>query len=322
MPLPDPSRRMFVASVGLALACPWGLAHASAPAVRSMARPEGQRYWQEFVPARGAEGAPVVMVLHGGGQSMRRIFDRPAGGSARWAGIAAREDILLVAPNGVALRSGDTAGNRQSWNDFDQRATTDVDDVGFLTALVDRVISEHGADRSRVYITGASNGGMMTFRMLLERPDLFAAAAAFISSLPDASLRPPARPTPILIVNGTEDRLVPWGGGALARNRGVVRSTAETVRFFREANGVRAESTVTQLPPAVPPDGCRLILERWDGDAPVALLTMEGGGHEIPDPDTPERPRMAQRILGPACRGVAGAELAWDFMRTFRKLPA
>lgn len=311
-------RRHFLQFATAALAWP-GVATARDGVERVMMLPEGRRHWREFLPPDGGAGRSAIILLHGGGQSMHSVLGSRAGGSRRWFDIARRESLVLLVPNGTDLRSGSPTGNRQSWNDFPRPNSASADDVGFLTALAAYARRDLGADGRRIYLAGASNGGMMTFRMLIERPDLFAAAASFIASLPEGRLPAPSRPTPLLIMNGTNDPFVPWEGGALRLNRGRVRSAEATVDFWRRANDATGEGRTVALPDGDPNDGCRLFLTRWEGSAPVVLVRAEGGGHQIPDTETPRRLRPVERALGPACRDADGAEIAWQFLSAHRR---
>jgi len=94
---------------------------------------------------------------------------------------------------------------------------SESDDVGFVLAILDLVAESVRFDPDRVFVTGASNGGMMTFRLALEANDRFTAAAAVIANLPDPSeCRPLVDPIPMLIMNGTDDPLMPYEGGYVA----------------------------------------------------------------------------------------------------------
>lgn len=310
-------RRRFVQISIAALVSP-GIAAAYDGAARAMMLPQGRRLWREFLPPSGGAGRPAIILLHGGGQSMHSVLGNRAGGSRRWLQIARREGCVLIVPNGTDIRSGSPTGNSQSWNDFPRPNSAGADDVGFLAALVGYARRDLGVDGRRIYLTGASNGGMMTFRMLIERPDLIAAAATFIANLPEGRLSAPPRPTPLLMMNGTHDPFVPWEGGALRLDRGRVRSTEATAQFWRLANGATGEGRTVPLPDRDPRDGCRMFLTRWEGRAPVVLVRAEGAGHQIPDSETPRRLRPVERALGPACRDADGAEIAWQFLSAHR----
>jgi polyhydroxybutyrate depolymerase len=269
--------------------------------------------------------APIVVVLHGGGQSMREIFGPRSGASRVWREIAEEQGVVLLAPNGTNTRTGDAAGDNQNWADARGLNGDRGADVRFILATIDWALERYRADPHRVYVTGASNGGMMTYTLLMDAPERFAAGVAFIANLPaaDAALHQPSRPTPLMIMNGTEDPLMPYGGGAVAYNRGTVRSSPATAAWWVDANRATQQSAEVLLPDGDPNDGCRIRGERHialPGGAPVVHYTVEGGGHAAPTPDHPVRPsRLAARLLGPLCRDVESSRLAWDFMREYRR---
>jgi polyhydroxybutyrate depolymerase len=284
------------------------------------------RLYQVYRPATMRDGAPAVLVLHGGSQSMRKVFRENAGGTLAWIDIAEREGVVLVAPNGVGRRNGDPSGDSQSWNDLrtDTNAAK-VDDVAFLRRVVIDETRALKLNPKRIYVTGASNGGMMTFRMLIEAPELFAGGAAFIASLParTQSLPRPSRPTPIMIVNGTKDPLVKWEGGLVARDesRGVTASTAETISWWVKANNAAAQVTRHEtLPDINRNDGCQITLDVYDADrggAPVWLYTANGGGHTMPSIRYDiSNSIIVRRLIGTLCKDAEGAELAWRFFMT------
>ena len=125
-------------------------------------------------------------------------------------------------PTNVALRSSIPMGTRA----IGTRATLSVtysanklniDDVGFLTGVVDKLITEIGVDRDRVFATGISRGGHMAFRLALEAPSRFRAVAAVSANVPtpeNFKCKPAGQGTSsVMIMNGTMDPLIPFDGG-------------------------------------------------------------------------------------------------------------
>jgi polyhydroxybutyrate depolymerase len=283
------------------------------------------RWLRVYVPRDLPAGAPTVLLLHGGTQSMRKIFRRGAGGTQAWPALAEREKFLLLVPNGTSPETGDTASDRQSWNDIRPRTTphlAHVDDVGFLCAALDWAAGLYATDPARVYVTGASNGGIMAFRLLMEAPGRFAAAAAFVANLPEdpARMTTPARPAPLMICNGTLDPLMLWEGGEIRGGRGRMRSTPATVQWWVQANRADMARAVSDvLADLDPTDGCRIVRTRYSaqpGGAPVELLTVQGGGHALPSIKHPlPQTGLIRRWIGPASADAEGAELAWDFFK-------
>jgi polyhydroxybutyrate depolymerase len=282
-------------------------------------------------PANPTAPAPVVVLLHGGSQSMRRQFGPNGGATLEWLAVARANNILLLAPNGTNAETGDTKGDTQFWNDFRDAArarTTSAGDVAFVRDLLAWAHKTYKTDPARTYVTGASNGGMMTYRLLAEAPEKFAAGAAFIAALPEpiARVPKPVRATPLMIMAGTADPLVQWNGGAIAGNRGKVVSAEENLTWWLAAN--RAETvpqTTTQLPHLDAKDACKIERKTFAakaGGAPVVFYTNQGGGHTMPSIKHKIADGfLVRRFIGPVCRDVETAELTWAFFKQYTRLP-
>lgn len=304
---------------------PWAVveARASLPeglVEQTLKLPSGPRYFLKFIPRQVQPKPPMVIVLHGGGQSMRKIFRKRRTDVLRWLELAEQNGFILVAPNGSHRKNGDPSGDKQNWNDLRNSGEVNpqADDVAFIAKLIELMVQDHKIDGKRVYVTGASNGGMMTFRLLVESPQKFAAGAAFIANMPAAEVAKPDVPTPILIANGTEDPLVPYQGGTVAKNRGEVRSTEATITYWLTANNIKSAGKTTLLPDRDPDDGCRLHRTDYvnaEGKMQVAFIKMVGGGHYIPSFFNKKPGWILSWLLGDnRCQDVEGADLAWEFM--------
>ena len=290
---------------------------------RSLVHDDLVRWYRVYIPDPLPENSSLVLYLHGGTLSMRSLFSPLVDSSSTWFRIAQEEGIVLLVPNGVNPKTGDTYSDDQVWNDLrpdGAQGQSEVDDVEFLLALLDQLSGELPIDPDRIYVTGASNGGMMTYRLLIEAPERFAAGAVYIANLP---LLPdpypkPTNPTPIMIANGTADPLMPYNGGLVAKDRGEVISTPATLEWWLEANQADQQGLVTrELPDLDPEDGCRIYEYRYpasqDG-APVWLYRMEGGGHTLPGTASGGVFQgLAARLLGPVCQDADGVLLAWNF---------
>lgn len=295
---------------------------------RNISIGSSERWFLVRPPKDAGRPAPVLLVLHGGGQSMRHLFSSTAGATRAWPDLAARENALLLVPNATQPATGSAKSDDQTWNDLRQGVSREskTDDVAFLLGLLDWAQSTYRIDRSRVYVTGASNGGVMTFRMLMEAPERFAAGAAFVAALPvdGVRLKRPTLATPLMIANGTLDPLVIWNGGKIAGGRGETRSVAATVSWWLDANAASKSPTeTTRLPDRAPDDNCvieRRVYSAGAAGAEVVTYSMVGGGHTIPSakyhlPDN----WIVRRILGPVCRDVEGTELIWEFFAKHRR---
>jgi len=126
-----------------------------------------ERWTTTVVPESYRPGAPVLLLLHGGGQSMRKILAENSGGTRHWLEIAEREGFLLLVPNASNASNGDPKGDKQNWNDLrpaSAKSKSSADDVGFLMQLLNWAHDQYRYDRQRVYVTGA-NGLPLPLRL-------------------------------------------------------------------------------------------------------------------------------------------------------------
>lgn len=272
-----------------------------------------ERTYRLYVPPGIAAGPPVplVLVLHGGG-----------GAGVSMVGLTRASFHALADRAGAVIVYPDALNN--NWNDgrddFRSKShSANIDDVGFLRALVANVASRFPIDTSRIYATGASNGGMMSFRLACEAADMFAAVAPVIGSLP-ASLAgscKPAQPIGVVMMNGTEDRLVPYEGGYIIQKRGTVLGVEDTARRFASANGCAALPVTEALPDRDPDDDTRATRITYTGctaGGGVTLYRIDGGGHTWPM-GMPYAPRLAGRVS----QEIDGTQVIWDFLMQYRR---
>jgi polyhydroxybutyrate depolymerase len=270
-----------------------------------------------YVPARLADPAPLVLVLHGSGSSAARMRS-----DTGWAfeELADRDGTLVVYPDAFEGQWNDC----RSTGGFAARQRG-LDDVGFLRAVVARLdgdpaLGGHRLDADRVFATGLSNGGHMALRLALEAPDFVAGVAAIAASLPtpDNSLcRPSGQGVSVLLVSGDEDPVSPYNGGEIwslgsFNRRGTVQSAEATVDYFRQLAGFAEPPFEHRYPDTDPADGTVASRMVWSSsDRPeVDLITIHGGGHTIPHPV-----KTMPRILGRTSHDVPAAEEIWRFFR-------
>jgi len=259
---------------------------------------------------------------------MDAIFRPNAGGINEWPELAEEKNFLLVVPNGINVETGSPDGDNQNWNDCRSEASEDfslseADDVGFITELTHWVDSRFKIDTSAMYATGSSNGGQIAYRLAIERPEYFAAIATFIGNLPEDSLcENPSSRMPVLMVNGTNDPIVPFDGGITVR--GTYLSAPATRDLWANANDVDKDQRMeTELPDKDLGDESTIICEDDpDPDSSdnifVRFCRVEGGGHIMPSINH-SIPRFVERRIGPQNRDIEGARFAWEFLSKHKK---
>ncbi|MCS6797613.1 MAG: polyhydroxybutyrate depolymerase [Myxococcota bacterium] len=252
--------------------------------------------------ARAGEPLPVVVVLHGGFGSGAGIAS-----TSGFDDLADREGFVAVFPDGT--------GAIRTWNGgvcCGSAVRENVDDVGFLVALVEHLGETLCLDRRRVYATGISNGGFLAHRVGCEASHRFVAIAAVAG--PEGSPRcEPTRPVGVLHIHGTRDAHAPWDGGEGCGRAGIVfPSVPDTMERWRRRNGCSVAT--------------RRVLEQgngrcdaYEGCAPggaTVLCAVVDGGHSWPGGDPPPA-RSDERCPddGPHSTTFDATAVIWSFFR-------
>lgn len=160
-----------------------------------------RRTYLLHVPSSYDEGqaTPLVIALHGGVGNAKNIEEQNGLPS-----LSDEKGFILCSPNGYkrAWNAGWCCGKAQE---------EDVDDVGFISAVIDEIENEYNIDPKRIYVTGMSNGAMMSYRLACAMSDRIAAIAPVAGSMVfDCE---PQRPMSIIHFHSYEDSNIPWAGG-------------------------------------------------------------------------------------------------------------
>lgn len=184
-------------------------------------------------PTRIERPVPLVIALHGGGGNAKTM-------TPRWLDTARREGFAVAFPGGV----GRTA-NMGTWNAegcCGYAMTSSSDDIAFIAAMIDDISRTHRIDPARIYVTGLSNGGMLTYRIGAALAPRIAAIAV-VSGAMFGGEPAPSTPLPVLIMHGAQDDIVPFRGGTspmamVARSQSrPFREVSYAVDFWRRADG-------------------------------------------------------------------------------------
>ncbi len=205
-----------------------------------------------YAPSNLPQNRPLVISLHGLNQDIN--YQK---GQAKWELVADTAKFVVVYPAGVN-NSWDINGNR---------------DTDFILAIIESMVTRFGIDRNRVYVSGFSMGGMMSYHTANKIADKIAAigpVSGYLFSNTTAS----SRPMPIIHVHGTSDDVVYYQ--ASGNQQGVVAM----LQKWRNWNQCPSTGTRTTPYPANRPNS-RSVMEYWGPckNSAVALVTLDGKGH-------------------------------------------
>jgi len=252
---------------------------------------------------------PMVLALHGGGGKGSKFEKSTTSGTLTAA--ADKQGVVVVFPEGIDKQWFD--GRTEIVKKKDRH-----NDVGFISAIIDIMVKNYNIDPNRVYSTGISNGGFMSYRLAMDLSDKIAAIAPVAAQVSKAVTgKTPERPISVMVINGTDDPLVPFDGGHVrlfrfGRSRGEVLSTNATVDFFLKHNGCTGKQERNKLDDTDPEDGTSVEVEKYAGcreGTEVVLVKVIGGGHTWPGGTQYLKPWL----VGKVSKDINASELILDF---------
>jgi polyhydroxybutyrate depolymerase len=260
---------------------------------------------------------PIIIYLRGTGAHITESL--PARYDIPFASLPGLEPALIVHPQGAdrtwdAMPSQIDTWRRPSGLDGEQ-----VDDVGFLRALIAELVSHEKGDPTRVYVVGVSAGGYMIPRVACELGDSVTAVADVIATALQSQLANCAntRPTPFLLLASTTDPVIQYGGRRGDEETGLA-SAIETVSFFARHNGCasRTEEPLPHLEPNVPSTATLIRYSGCTHAADVLFYRVDGSGHSVPSKAMPEPGSWEEN--GARNRDFDTAQAVWSFFQAHR----
>ncbi len=264
-----------------------------------------RHYYLHRAPNR-TDPLPLVLALHG-------LDEDVEGMRVTWTmdAVADREGFDVLYPVSVTSR----------WSYVDTRPVLlpngrgIVDDIGFMLALLDKLITDRVTDPARIFVAGRSNGALMSWTLACQASDRFAAAAPIVSAMIErqVELCHPKRLIPVAVIAGTDDWTQSYDG-AIGENFRLL-SIPETLNFWRRERAC-ADLRLTDIPPHVPSDPTAAVLIEWNRcrvPSPLIFYRIEGGGHYMPS-YRPMTERETRRHGGRS-QTIETAEVLWDFFK-------
>jgi polyhydroxybutyrate depolymerase len=258
-----------------------------------------------------SQSSPLVIALHGGGGNSRSMMLKTG-----FNNISDEKNFIVVYPDGT----GRFENALLTWNAGHCCAyalDNNIDDVGFIKALIEEINDNYNINSKRIYVTGHSNGGMMTYRLGAELSDIIAAIAPVAGTIggkesEDASIYKipePTNPVSVIALHGKLDESVPYEGGHgnNTRNERIDLSVNESISFWIQNN------QCNNIPIRNISESGNIVIDYYiEGinGTEVALITIINGGHSWPGSNKDEIDNNE----------INGSEIIWEFFENHPKI--
>ncbi|MBK9176149.1 MAG: T9SS type A sorting domain-containing protein [Flavobacteriales bacterium] len=245
----------------------------------------------------GSTPLPLVIAMHGGFGSGTQLESQ-----SQLTVKAEQEGFIMVYPDGVPSLIGIRTWNAGGCCGY--AMNNSIDDVGFIDALLDTLFDELAIDPLRVYATGMSNGGFMSYRLACELSERIAAIAPVAATMTIAACQP-ARPVPVISIHSYLDESVPYLGGVGNGVSNHYNSPQDSV-----LNAFAAHANCTVLNDTVQHDASMTVIRWHDCDCGAEVITYrtQDGGHSW-------HGGIGTGIGDPPSQTVSANDLMWDFFQ-------
>lgn len=227
-----------------------------------------------YVPALyNTSSTPVPLVLNLHGYTSNNQVQQAYGD---FRPIADTANFLIVHPNGTV----DNTNNR-FWNMF---GLPQPDDIGYLNALLDTLIKNYAIDTNRMYSTGLSNGGFMSYELACKLSPRIAAIASVAGSMIDVQQNTctPSHPMPVMQIHGTADQTVAYTGvGGIIASKHI----DSLIQYWVKFNQCNPTPVITNVPNIVTSDLCTAehhVYQNGQQGSSVEFYKIIGGTHTWP----------------------------------------
>lgn len=272
---------------------------------RRLAVGESERTYLLHVPSVSAPAAgwPVVLAFHGGGSNPSAM--------ANFSGLSETADkrgFVVVYPAGTGII--DAARTFNGGNCCGRAKRLEVDEIAFVTAILNELPQLVAVDPRRIYATGMSNGALMAY-LVADKLSQRIAAVAPVAGPMGLETCAPSRPVSVIHFHGLADDFVPFHGGVGKKSISKTNffSVGHSISAWVAANGCDALPVLEELPPQVD-DGTQVTRHTFrsaESSVEVVLYEIHGMGHTWPGRESP------YPALGRVTRNVDANEAMWEF---------
>lgn len=246
----------------------------------------------------GEQELPIVIAMHGGGGSAENLQNQ-----SKLSEKADAKNFIVVYPEGVKGGLLDIRTWNAGWC-CGYASNSNIDDVGFVNALLDTIIDHYAIDTTRIYATGMSNGGFMAYRLACELSGRIAAIAPVAASMAfqDCS---PTRAVPIIHFHSFVDSNVPYNGGV---GDGISNHYNSPLDSVLNAWATHDNCSILNDTLQASNEFTHIIWANGDCGSEIQLYITEDGGHSWPG--------GRQTVIGdPVSQYVNADDLMWDFFQ-------
>jgi len=185
------------------------------------------------------------------------------------------------------------------------------DDIAFFNQILDQLPLKYSIDPQRVYATGLEDGGFMALRVGCTMSDKVAAVAAVGAVMPKTMICLPSRAVPVLLIDGTDDPIVPTNGGMYKPGRFHVLSAEDSAKTWAKYDRCAEKPAQGKVPPSQK-GGKETKTYTYNGcqdNAEVALYSVKGGGNTWPGGEQ----YMPEKEIGKTSDAFHANEVIWTF---------
>ncbi|HEY6372849.1 MAG TPA: PHB depolymerase family esterase, partial [Candidatus Sulfotelmatobacter sp.] len=209
--------------------------------------------------------------------------------------------------------------NHNPNSDPNRERKAPADDIAFFKQMLDQIATKFSADSSRVYAVGLSEGGFMSMRLGCALGDRIAAVGAVGAAMAKTMICLPTRPVPMVMINGTSDPVVPYGGGTEHNLNLATLSAEDSAKAWAKIDRCAEKPEKSKIEPSAK-GGMETKVDTYNGcqqDAPVVLYSVKGAGNTWPGGEQYE----AENAIGKTSSDLNANEVIWSFF-VKRRLPA
>lgn len=248
----------------------------------------------------GTTDLPLIIAMHGGFGNAYNMQDH-----SQLSVKSDAEDFIVVYPEGL---EGGVLGI-SSWNAgwcCGWASNNNIDDVGFINALLDTLIAQYSIDTNKIYATGISNGGFMAYRLACELSDRIAAIAPVAASMSMTGCTP-NRPMPIISFHSYLDTNVPYDGGVGSGTSGHYNTPQDSILNAWSTMNTCSITNDTII------NNSQFMHRKWsncDCETVIEQYVTQDGGHSWPGGN--------QTSIGdPVSNFINANDLMWIFFQQY-----